>query len=131
MVAPEISEALKLFIARHIHSVLQLEVLLLLRASQREFTPANLASELRISEQSAEMRLKDLELRGLISAGPAPATYRYGPHAPELEALVEQLSRCYEDARYTIINLIFSQPGDSARSLAEAFRFRKNKEGED
>jgi hypothetical protein len=126
--ATAISEALTRFIGQHIHSVLQLEILLLLRATDADFTPASLAKELRISEQSAEIRLKDLQLRGLISAGGTPNSYRYGPHAAELEALVDELARCYMDAKYTVINLIFSQPGDTARSLAEAFRFRKKRD---
>ena len=128
MAASPISEAVTRFIVQHIHSVLQLETLLLLRGTNEDFTPARLAEELRITEQSAEVRLKDLQLRGLISAGAAPDSYRYGPHAPELEALVDELARCYMDAKYTVINLIFSEPGDSARSLAEAFRFRKKRD---
>ena len=128
MAIPPLSEALTRFIAKHIHSVLQLEILLLLRATNAEFTPASLAEELRITEQSAEFRLKDLELRGLITTGSSPDSYRYVPHSAETEALVDELSRSYVDARYTVINLIFSQPGDSARSLAEAFRFRKKRE---
>jgi hypothetical protein len=102
--------------------------LLFLRTTQADFTPAGLATELRITEQSAAFRLKDLQLRGLITSGEAPESYRYGPAAPELEELVDELSQSYADARYTIINLIFSEPGDSARSLAEAFRFRRKKE---
>jgi hypothetical protein len=125
---PPISENLTRFIAAHIHSVLQLEILLLLRATDVDYTPASLAGELRITEQSAEFRLKDLQLRGLISGGATLDSYRYGPHAPELEAVVDELARCYADAKYTVINLIFSQPGDSARSLAEAFRFRKKRD---
>jgi hypothetical protein len=126
--ATPIPERLVAFIAQHIHSVLQLEILLLLRSSGQDFTPATLAEELRITEQSAAFRLKDLELRGLISSSAPAETYRYGPHEPEIEELVEALARCYEDARHSVINLIFSAPGDSARSLADAFRIRKRRE---
>ena len=59
------------FIEGHIHSVLQLEILLLLREHVGEWTPARVASELRFTEQSAELRLVDLSLRGLLSSRPA------------------------------------------------------------
>lgn len=127
MAVVPISEDLRRFIAQHIHSVLQLEILLLLRATKTEWTPASLAEELRITEQSAEFRLKDLQLRGLVSNGSAAESYRYDSQVGA-EPLVEELAQCYADAKYTVINLIFSEPGDSARSLAEAFRFRKKRD---
>jgi predicted DNA-binding transcriptional regulator len=116
------------FIEEHIHSVLQLEILLLLREHVGEWTPARVASELRITEQSAELHLADLSLRGLISVESATRSYVYAPRTPELSAVVDELASCYANMRYTIINLIFAVPGDSARTLAEAFRFRRKRE---
>lgn len=109
--------------------MLQLEILLLLREHVGEWTPARVASELRITEQSAELHLADLSLRGLISPGAAIRSYSYAPRSPELGALVDELAGCYVNMRYTVINLIFAVPGDSARTLAEAFRFRRKKDG--
>lgn len=107
--------------------MLQLEVLLLLRAHGTAWTPAAVAGELRITEQSAELLLQDLKQRGLSSSSSAAHEYAYAPASGELKALVDTLAECYATKRYTVINTIFSQPGDSARSLAEAFRFRKKK----
>lgn len=116
------------FVQRDIHSVLQLEILLLLRERGGEWLAAAIAAELRITEQSAELHLVDLELRGLLAVTPVARAYAYAPRTPEQRALVDELAHCYATLRYTVINLIFSVPGDSARTLAEAFRFRKKKD---
>jgi hypothetical protein len=107
---------------------LQLEVLLLLRERRGEWTPLAVAEELRITVQHAHLRLQDLHLRGLLSAGPSPHTYTYSPTPEPRRLLVDELAACYATTRYTVINLIFSEPGDSARSLANAFRFRRKKD---
>ncbi len=108
--------------------MLQLEVLLLLRERGGEWTPSTVAEELRITVQYAELRLHDLRLRGLLASGSAPETYVYAPTPEQRRALVDELAACYATTRYTVINLIFSEPGDSARSLADAFRFRRKRE---
>lgn len=127
-VSPSLPEHVVRFIQHHIHSVLQLEVLLLLRSRGGAWTPASVASELRITEQSAELRLQDLHLRGLLSLDAAARSYAYAPQLEESRAPVDALAECYAMMRYTVINMIFSVPGDSARTLAEAFRFRKRRE---
>jgi hypothetical protein len=117
------------FIRQDIHSVLQLELLLLLREQGREWTPSAVAEVLRISEQYAELALQDLHLRHLVGSGSSPETYVYAPTPDERRLLVDELAKHYATSRYTVIELIFSQPGDSARSLAEAFRFRRKRDG--
>lgn len=116
------------FIQAHIHSVLQLEVLLLLRGREGAWTPATVAGELRITEQSAELRLQDLHLRSLLALEPSSRSYTYAPVSDDLRGLVDALAECYATTRYTVINTIFSEPGDRARTLAEAFRFRKRRD---
>jgi hypothetical protein len=108
--------------------VLQLEVLLLLREQGGEWTPLAVAEELRISVQYAELRLQDLHLRQLLSSGSSPKTYVYGPTPDQRRVLVDELAAHYTTRRYTIIDLIFSEPGDRARSLADAFRFRRKRD---
>lgn len=112
------------FIAEYIHSVLQLELLLLLRERGGDWTPPDVAEELRITDESAELRMRDLQLRGLLSVGAAPESYSYRPTDPSLASRVEALALAYKNTKYTVINMIFSVPGDSARSLADAFRIR-------
>ena len=125
---PSLPEPVARFIERDIHSVLQLEILLWLREHVGDWAPGKVASELRITEQSAELHLVDLSLRGLASGSRLTRSFRYAPRTAELDALVGELASCYASMRYTVINLIFSVPGDSARTLAEAFRFRRKKD---
>lgn len=125
---PSLPEPVARFIECDIHSVLQLEILLLLRERVGDWTPARVASELRITDQSAELHLVDLSLRGLASGSPLTRSFRYAPRTAELSALVGELADCYANMRYTVINLIFSVPGDSARALADAFRLRRKKD---
>lgn len=125
---PKIPAPLHSFIRQHIHSVLQLEVLLWLRAQGGGWTAEEVAQELRITDDSAEVRLRDLMLRNLVAQDPTTKRYSYAPATPELADLVAELDELYANARYTVINLIFSIPGDSARSLAEAFRIRRKDE---
>jgi len=115
------------FIRRDIHSVLQLEILLLIRERRGQWTPSSIANELRVTDQSAALHLHDLHLRGLLEAS-SEGAYGFAPKTAELSGLVDELAACYAATRYTVINLIFSEPGDSARTLAEAFRFRKKRE---
>lgn len=116
------------FIQRNIHSVLQLEILLLLRDRVGEWAPVQVAVELRVTEQSAHLHLEDLARRGLASRSTLSGSYSYAPKTDELRALVDELGSCYAEMRYTVINLIFSEPGSSARTLAEAFRFRRKRD---
>lgn len=115
------------FIRQDIHSVLQLDVLLLLRERWGEWTPLAVAQELRITLQYAELRLQDLHLRHLLGLGSSPKTYVYAPTSDERRLLVDELAAHYATSRYTVIDLIFSVPGDSARSLADAFRLRRKR----
>lgn len=107
--------------------MLQLEVLLWLRERGGAWTLEQVAVELRVTEQSGQMRLRDLVLRDLVEEDRVNRTYAYAPKTAELQALVDALAESYGVARYSVINLIFSVPGDSARSLADAFRIRKKK----
>jgi len=86
------------------------------------------AAELRVTEQSAAIRLRDLVYRDLVREDPERGEFRYEPASTELGSLVDQLAELYALASHSVINLIFSVPGDSARSLADAFRFRRKRE---
>lgn len=123
-------EEVERFIADHIHSVEQLEVLLLLeRTSAREWTAESVCAELRTSVASAALRLDDLTARGLLTRrdGPPPS-YMYDPVSPELRGLVRALGATYAERRLAVINMIFSKPTEkfeAMRAFANAFRIRR------
>ena len=130
--AGEIGADLERFIAQHVHSVEQLEVLLLLRNSgEREWTASEVSRALSSHPHSVETRMLDLRSRGLVASREAERefVFRYAPQ-PGLDRLVDQLAHAYGERRTSVINLIFSKPIDSVRTLADAFRLRKPGEGE-
>lgn len=117
------------FIADYIHSVAELEVLLLLKGSgERSWSAEELSKSLYTSGEMAGTQLADLSARGLLrSEGDAPPSYRYAPQTKELEHLVSQLDDIYQQRRVSVITLIYSKPVDKVRTFADAFRLRKEK----
>jgi hypothetical protein len=80
---------------------------------------------MRISPLSASARLHDLEQRRLVRRGGSRDTYVYDPPDPSLRAVIDQLTTTYAQAKYTVINFIFSKPDESLKSFADAFRLKK------
>jgi hypothetical protein len=126
----DITEEDKKFIAEHINSVEQLEVLLFLHSNtSKEFSAADLSRELRIDPGSAATRLADLHFHGFLSVnGSEPPLYRYNPKLSDQDRAVNSISQTYLKHRYTVINLIFSKPIDKIRTFADAFKFKKEED---
>ena len=124
------------FLADHIDTVLELELLLLLRAdAARTWTAAALAHELKIDPAFAAGQLDKFYdhklLAGEARTDQPGAAYRYAPATPELDAAVAAVAAAYASRRVTIIGLIFSKPTSTLKSFADAFRFRKDKDKND
>jgi len=124
-----ITEPVKRFLAENIDSILELEILLLLRAQPtRTFLPSDLAQELKIDASWASEQLAKFATRGLLArTDAAPIQYRYAPTSAELDATIAAVADAYATHRVTIIGLIFSKPVATLRSFADAFRLRKDK----
>jgi hypothetical protein len=114
------------FIAEHINSVEQLEVLLLLHDQpSEEWTAATVAKQLYIDPGSAGRRLADWHARGLLSvSGESDPSYGFAPEKSELQRTVRDLASSYAERRVTVTNLIFSKPTDHISVFADAFRIR-------
>ena len=113
-------------IARHIHSVAQLEVLLSLRQSAGAVvTPESVGRDQKVGTDMATDLLADLEARGFVA--PKGDGYVYDPK-PALARQVDSLASAYGAYRVTVINLIFSKPSEGIQSFADAFRVRRDDE---
>jgi hypothetical protein len=125
-----LSEDVKKFIADHINSLAQLEMLLLLHSRpEKAWTAQAVSQELRLSPASAAMHLADLERRGLLTVSEAAEPlYRYWPQRPDFEPTVDRLAKLYPDYRFTVINLIFSKPPDKIKAFADAFKLKEDKD---
>ena len=124
-------EEVRAFIAEHIQSVVQLEVLLLLANRPREsWTPASVARALQIDTAWVERQLDNLAARGFLTRATHPEPdYHYNPQAPGLQKAVARLAQVYNERRVTVISMIYSKPADALRAFTDAFRIRK--EGRD
>jgi hypothetical protein len=112
------------FIAGHIESVGQLEVLLLLRAAaDKEWTTDEVARAVVTQPASAAGWLEQLRADGLL--GRDDGRYRYTPPSAEVERAIDDLAESYAKYRVAVIGLIFSKPSEQVRDFPEAFRLRR------
>ena len=118
-----ISDPVRQFIARHIVSIEQLEILLLLREQRaRAWSPAEVNDRIQSSLPSVSDRLEDLVRRGLLRRD--DDRFRYDAPADQ-DAIIAELAAEYRDRRYTVIDLIFSKGSDKLKVFADAFRVKK------
>jgi hypothetical protein len=115
------------FIAEHVTSAEQLEVLLLLQANRdRDFTAAEVSQRVYTVPAAATLRLEELVAAGLLrSDRAADPRYRYAPQSARQAERVDALARAYRADRVGVIRFIFAKPVDPLRSFADAFRLKK------
>ncbi|MEP7119403.1 MAG: hypothetical protein ABJE95_00610 [Byssovorax sp.] len=132
MPASGIDEQVRRFLATHVSSIEQLEVLLLLRANEgREWSAEECSRELRSDRRWIEERLGDLAARGFLVAHEIEAVlkYRYAPTPSDARALVDAVAKAYKERRHGVINLIYGKIESDAVSFSDAFAFIKKKGG--
>lgn len=125
-----LAKEVRRFIDAHITSVEQIEALLLLRSDPtKEWSAEEVAKTLYTSEESVATRLDDLYSHGLLSQVRSDAIrYRFEQRNDSLRAGVEDLIESYAKRKVAVINQIFAGPSDDVQSLADAFRFRKERD---
>lgn len=123
MKTDSIPENVRNLIIAHIESAVTLDLLLLLyRSPQREWSPSEVAAELRIDVRWAHARLKALTRAGLTcESGPLRGGYRYYPSSLEVNAAVAALARTYSERPTTVISLIHSKPSVLLHRLSAVF----------
>ena len=125
----ELSDDVSAFLRAHVTSVMQLEVLLHLRASPDAVDPTQLSRELGGSVDSAIGCLLDLERSGLVerSDDPGELCFRYAPRDEGLDGSVDAVADAYAKRKVAVVTAIFTEPADDLRSFSDAFRIRKDK----
>ncbi len=115
------------FIAGHIESVGQLEVLLLLRAAaDKDWTSEEVARAVVTQPGSALGWLDRLTSDGLLAK--SGNQYRYCPPNDHAEQAIDELAESYAKYRVAVIGLIFSKPSEQVRDFPEAFRLKRPKD---
>jgi predicted transcriptional regulator len=123
-----ISEEVKNFISKHIRSVEQLEILLLLSASpERIWTVQSVHQQIQSSQAAVAACLEKLHEQGFLTARKMPGlVYQYSPNSPELAKGVATLAATYKEKRIKVIEQIFEKSGDQLRNFLDAFKIRKD-----
>lgn len=118
-----IPDDVRRFVLTSIASVPHLEALLLLRATPGDWTAANAAERLYISEKSAEKLLDDLCNSGMLVR--TDSSYRYQPETEAMRGTVDAVARTYSQNLVAMTNLIHSSVERKAHQFADAFNLRK------
>lgn len=114
------------FLAQHIQSIHELEMLLLLYAeADKRWTIDMVANHLYIPSEVVEERLVDLSVRNLLRRVMEPKQGSVYTPRDEHHTFMQHLALHYKDRRVTMISFIFSRSDDTIRSFADAFKFRK------
>lgn len=122
-----IPKDVRAFVVRYLKSVAHLEVALLLSSDpKRRWTPDELSRELRTNPAYAKSQLEQLEKSGLVHIVQGSQNQFCFTDQLELLDVCEQLRMLYNTWRPTIISLIYSQPLDKIRDLADGFVFKKD-----
>lgn len=121
----EITEALRAFVRKHVRTVGELEVLLLLRARrERSWTAEEVARELRSSSTAAADYLRHFGRAGLVRETEI-GQYQYVDD-PATRDLVTALAAAYVERPVSVVDLIYSVPRDQVQILADAFKIKKD-----
>jgi len=124
-VSSDISEELRVFIRKYINSVSLLDVLLMLkREASRVWTPDEVSTEMRTNPYYAKTQLEELVAAKILVTIDGRG-YQFLSDSVHGE-IIDQLERLYNSRRSTVINYIYSQPIDSIRDFANAFKIKKD-----
>ena len=122
-----ISDELQKFIAAHIHSVEQMEILCLLAENpSKAWSEDDVFKHIQSSHDSVASNLRSFLAKGLLVFEPA-TSYRFISDGKESARLALELVRTYRERRVTIVELIYRRSSDPIRNFADAFRIRKDK----
>lgn len=128
MNAPDISERVLKFIADKIHTVPELEALLLLwQDPSRLWRVEEVAQRLYVSSDAAAAILRALQMRQLASAEGHPLLYRYSSAWDESGSLMSEVAETYRHNLVRVATLIHSGASSAIREFARAFNLKRDR----
>lgn len=121
----ELYDALRAFVHKYVRTVGELEVLLWLQQhSQRTWTAAEIARELRGNPTAAADYLQHF-LRAGLARESGIGQYQY-EEDPAMHGLVIDLAQAYAERPVSVVDLIYAEPRDPVKLLADAFKIKKD-----
>jgi DNA-binding FadR family transcriptional regulator len=121
----ELPTELRVFIHSCIESIEQVELLLLMRGSDRMRTARDIASALRVSVSAARRNLETLAARGLLEVRVGDEiAYRYRPKSDDLARFCDLLAQFYITARQAVLGFVAAESRLSIKRFSDAFKLR-------
>jgi len=119
-----ISNSVRDFIARHIRSIEQLEILLLLaKDPTRGWSVAETFQNIQSNMATVRARLEQFhESEFLVLEN--NSCYRFAPSNPQTSDAVRELAENYRDRRVRVIEAIYSPKTDVLRNFSDAFKLK-------
>lgn len=119
-------ENVREFMRNYINSVAILELLILIKNQpHREWTATEVSAEMRTNPSYASLQLNQLVDAKVLEHTDRKGFYRYRQDSPHHEVIL-QLEELYHLKKSSIINQIYSQPLDSLRDFANAFKIKRD-----
>jgi hypothetical protein len=120
------------FIEGHVTALEELEVMLLLRATEsRSWRVEEVCRELGSSVRSIQMRLDKLSSMRIIVTIVVnqEKLYRYEPIDDHIRTLIDGVAKLYKERRLFVIDLLYGRPESDIHAFSEAFRLKKGNGG--
>jgi hypothetical protein len=117
-------------IIRQLHSMEEIEVLLLLAAAPSSFTLKEIRRGLRLPESEVPLpSIARLIKHRFITCDDSSgeSRYSYGPADPGIRRAIDLLRVAYNERPVTLVRLVYNRPSP-AQSFADAFRIKKEDE---
>ena len=121
-----LSPEVRQFISRHIPSVEELEILLLLMNGESQaWTVDRVFQVILSSKHSVEKGLEKFVAAGLVQkSASSPTTFTIQP--TDAASTLRELARCYREAPVRVIEAIYQKNRDSVQGFADAFKFKRD-----
>lgn len=128
----EITRELRAFVAERIHSVAQLELLLLMRSDAgKQWTAAEAGRALYIPPEMAAGLLSEMHGQSLVARNDSTSNYCYGTPTDAIDQHVREIAELYATRRVSVIALVYSTPVDKLQRFADGFRFSREPKKEE
>jgi DNA-binding transcriptional MocR family regulator len=116
---------LRVFLHSCIESIEQVELLLLLRGSERMRTAREIATALRMSIAVARSDVETLAARGLLEVRVGEEiAYRYRPKSEDLVRYCDLLAQYYITSRQAVLVFVATESRQSIKRFSDAFKLR-------
>ena len=121
----QLPHELRAFLHTCIETIEQVELLMMLRGSERLRTAREIAGELGVSTSVARHDVETLAARGLLEVHVGDEiAYRYRPKSEELARYGDLLARHYITSRHAVLGFVAAESRLSIKRFSDAFRLR-------